>query len=264
MKKFFFMTVMIITGLIFSSIAFAEEITIVGTGSGMSILEAIGKEFTRQNPDIKIHVPKSIGSGGGIKSVGNDLNKIGRVARGIKEKEKHYGLTQVPIVKMPIVFFINKNIGVKDLSARQICDIYSAKITNWKDVGGKDSRIKVIRREDGDSSLKVLQGSFPGFKDITITDKSKTTYSDQETLESVEKIGSSISFGTFGNARGYNVDILKIDGKAPDKADYPYNGILSLIYKEQNNKGNIRKFVMFAQSDKAHSAIKDAGGMPGH
>jgi phosphate transport system substrate-binding protein len=92
----------------FVSAALAEEITIVGTGSGTAILKAIGEAFSQENPGITITVPKSIGSGGGIKAIGRDEYLLGRVARGIKEKEKPYGLTYVSYAKMPIVFFVNK------------------------------------------------------------------------------------------------------------------------------------------------------------
>ena len=81
--------------------AMAEEITIVGTGSGAEILENLGKAFTKANPRVTIAVPKSIGSGGAIKAAGTDTAKVGRVARGIKENEKSYGLTYVPVAKLP-------------------------------------------------------------------------------------------------------------------------------------------------------------------
>lgn len=94
----------------------AEVITIVGTGSGSTILKATGAAFSQANPGNSVEVPKSIGSGGGVKAVGSDKAAIGRVARGIKDKEKHYGLTYLPFAKMPIVFMVNKSVGVKSLS----------------------------------------------------------------------------------------------------------------------------------------------------
>ncbi len=160
----------------------AEEITIVGTGSGMPLLRAVGDAFAKANPGVNVLVPGSIGSSGGIKAVGTDKYKIGRVARDIKDTEKHYELTMIPFAKMLIVFFVNKSVSLKDLTPSQVCDIYSGKLENWGNIGGKEGRIRVIRREDGDSSLKVLLKSFPGFKDITLTSRSKTTFTDQETI----------------------------------------------------------------------------------
>jgi phosphate transport system substrate-binding protein len=242
--------------------AWAEEIVIVGTGSGVAILQTIGKAFTASNPDVTITIPPSIGSGGGIKAVGRDEYQLGRVARQLNEKDAHFGLTYVPIAKMPIVFFTNKNIEIGNLSVQQVLDIYSGKIVNWKDVGGKDAAIKVVRREDGDSSLSALQESFPGFKDITITDRSKTVFSDPETLDLVEQKEDTIAFGAYGDAAGRGVNIVKIDTISPTDAGYACFGTLALIFKENNKKGNIAKFIEFTTSAQAHESIKSAGGIP--
>lgn len=240
----------------------AEEISIVGTGSGMSILQAIGDSFSRDNPGVTIDVPPSIGSGGGIKAVGRDENILGRVARPIKESEQGYGLSYVPIAKMPIVIFANKSVGIDNLTEEQVCKIYDGSITSWKDAGGKEERIRVVRREDGDSSLSVLRESFPGFSNLAITEKSKTTFKDSETLELVQSTAGSIGFGTYADARNYDVAILKISGKYPTESDYMYFGTLALIFKEGNKTGNIQKFVDFADSKAANKAIESAGGIP--
>ena len=107
----------------------SEELTIVGTGSGTSILKAIGKAFTKQNPEVSVIVPKSIGSSGGIKAVGNDKYILGRVARDIKDKEKRYGLKHVPFAKMPIVIYVNNSVPISDITPGQVCRIFSQDVT---------------------------------------------------------------------------------------------------------------------------------------
>lgn len=240
----------------------AEEINVVGTGAGMSLLDALAKAFSKNNPNIIVNVPKSIGTGGGMKAVGTDQAVIGRVSREIKDNEKEYQLTYLPFAKLPVVFLTHKGVGIKSLSPQQICSIYAGKITNWKLVGGRDSDIRVVRREDGDSSLEVLLKSFPGFKDITITPKSKMSLSDQETCEAVQGREGTIAFGTYDNMKNIEVIVLTIDGKAPSDAAYPYYGTLAVIFKEKNKTGNIAKFVDFVTSKAAHEIIKKAGGLP--
>jgi phosphate transport system substrate-binding protein len=240
--------------------ASAEEVTVVGTGSGAIIIEKLGTAFAQNNPGVTVEVPPSIGSGGGIKAVGTDQAAVGRIARGLKETEKEYGLTYTPILKLPIVFFAHKSLGVNALTAQQACDIYSGKITNWKEVGGPDADIRVIRREDGDSSLDVLLKSLPGFKDITITSKCKTTLSDPETCEMVQAKEHTIAFGTYANAKEVDATILAIDGKSPTDISYPYVGTLALVYKEKNKTGNIGKFIEFVTSAPAQEIILKAGG----
>jgi len=266
MKSFRKITVVI--GLVavcmlgFASPASSEEIAIVGTGSGVVILKAIGEAFSQQHPEITISVPPSIGSGGGVKAVGRDENLIGRVAREIKEKEKPYGLTYVPYAKIPIVFFVNKSVTAKNLSTQQILDIYSGKITNWKEAGGNDAKMRVVTREEGDSSLGVLITSFPGFKDIAITSKAKVAFSDPEAEAVVLKTANVIAYGPYPNAKAIDVYVLKIERKSATDSDYPYVGTLGFVYKEENYTGNIKKFVEFATSEAAHEAIKEAGGIP--
>lgn len=245
-----------------SAIVLAEEIIIVGTGSGMALLQTVADEYMKAGADIKITVPDSIGSSGGIKAVGTDQYRIGRVGRELRKTESHYSLSYVPFAKLPIIFFTNKSVTVENISPQQACDIYSGKITNWQEVGGNDAKIRVVRREDGDSSLQVLQDSLPGFKEITITPKSKTALTDQETLEFVESVKDTIAFGTYGNAKTYNVNVLSIEGKNPENDDYPYTGSLALIFKEKNRKGDLLKFIEYVRSPAASDAIRKAGGLP--
>ena len=261
MKKTIMLFAVLLAAVFFSIPVMAEEITIVGTGSGAEILEGLGKAFTKTNPGVTVAIPKSIGSGGAIKAAGTDEAKIGRVARGIQEKEKSFGLTYLPVAKMPIVLITNKGVGVKNLTPQQICDIFSGKIANWKEVGGKEAAIRVVRREDGDSSLEVLLKTLPGFKAIAITTKSKTTLSDPETIELVEKTPGTISFGTYPNVKVSDVTTLTIGGKSASSSDYSYVGELALVFKEKNKTGNIAKFIDFIASSAARDAIKGAGGL---
>jgi phosphate transport system substrate-binding protein len=261
MKKIAMLFAVLLVAVLFSIPAMAEEIQIVGTGAGAEIIDGLGKAFSKGNPGVTISVPKSIGSGGGIKAVGTDANKLARVGRGIKDNEKSYGLTYLPVAKLPIVIMTHKGVGVKNLTPQQICDIFSGKITNWKEVGGKEAAIRVVRREDGDSSLEVLQKALPGFKDIAITTKSKTTLSDPETIELVEKTPGTISFGTYPNAKVSDVTAVTIGGKNAASADYLYVGDLALVFKEKNKTGDIAKFLSFVTSPAAHDVIKGAGGL---
>lgn len=242
--------------------AAAKTMTIVGTGDGMSILKSIGTAFTQDNPDVVISVPSSIGSGGGVKAVGADKYAVGRVAREIKDKEKHFGLSYLPVAKIPVVFFVNKSAGVSDLTAQQIGDIYSGKITNWSEVGGNDGKIRVVRRGDGDSSLKVLRNTFPGFKDVVITKRSKETLTTQENVETVELKAGTIGFGPYADALSANVRILAVGGVSATDAGYPSTGVLALIFKEPSNTGDVAKFLAFASSAAAHEAITSANGLP--
>jgi len=240
----------------------AEEVVIVGTGDGMHLLDTVGAAFNKAHPAVTITVPTSIGSSGGIKAVGGGKARIGRIARDIKSQEEAYGLTRVPIAKVAVSFFVNPGVGVSALSIEQVVGIYGGRITNWKEVGGADVRIRVVRREDGDSSLGVLRRSFPGFSDLAITAKSKITATTQENLEVVASTPRAIGFGPYPGAKAHPVKILTVGGLHPVDKDYPYFTTLSLIFKEVNRTGSVATFIDFLTSPAGHQAIRQASGTP--
>ncbi len=242
--------------------AMAEEISIVGTGDGVMILKALKFSFEKIHPDASIQIPDSIGSSGGIKAVGEGAAILGRVARPIKEKERAYGLSYRPFALVPVVFFVNPIADIQGLSSEQVCAIYSGKVTNWKEVGGKDLPISVTRREDGDSSLEVLRNSFPGFKDLGLTSKALLATKTQEMIAAVEDHPAGIGFGPHDVAKNSRVKMLAIDGRLPTLAGYPSVNTLALIFKESGLSGNAKEFVEFATSAAAAPLLVAAGGVP--
>lgn len=166
------------------------------------------------------------------------------------------------MIKVPTVFAVNKSVNVQNLSSQQVCDIYSGKITNWSQVGGNNARIKVVRREDGDSSLGALMKSFPGFINITLTNRSKTAFSTPENFSILQNTAGTIGFGPYDVAKASNVKILSIDGKGPTDVGYPTSVTLAFVYKGENKTGNIKKFIDFATSAAARDALQKSGGVP--
>lgn len=240
----------------------SEKLVIVGTGAGMPVLEKVGAAFTRKYPKIKIVLPESIGSGGGIKAVGEDQNILGRVARNISDKEKKYGLIQYPLAELPIVFYVNKSVLIESITPAQACAIYSGSVRRWEDISGGKGFIRVIRREEGDSSLKILLKMLPGFKDIEQTRISKVTYTDQETIHTCIHQKNSIAYGAFPDVKGVaGIRVLRISGISPSDKNYAYFCPLGLVYKEKNLHGSLQKFIEFLSSETAQKAIADAGGL---
>ena len=78
-------------------------------------------------------------------------------------KDAGIELEIVPVVKEAFVFFVNKENIIDNLMLNQIQDIYSGKITNWKEVGGADAQILAYQRPQNSGSQSgmlslVMQG----------------------------------------------------------------------------------------------------------
>lgn len=243
-------------------VASANEIRIVGTGDGMDLLTALGNSYTADNPGTVVIVPPSIGSGGGIAAVGSDEETLGRVARRLKPSERKLGLIETPIFRLPAAIYTHPDVGVSSLTSGQLKSIYAGKIRNWKEVGGPDLRIKVVRREDTDSVLRVLRDTMPGWKELEITTRSKTAFTTQESFETVVEVPGAIGFGPYSKNVESSLNVLRIDGKYPTEPNYPSGVTVAYIHKEDTVSDVEREVMKYAQTEKAQQLVVSMGGVP--
>jgi phosphate transport system substrate-binding protein len=247
---------------LWSAAAQGTELPVVGTGDGIEILRALGNAFNRTETAVEITVPPSIGSGGGIAAVGSGSATLGRVARNLTDAEVSRGLVYTPFARLPSAFFVHPSAKVANLSTRELAGIYAGKISNWKEVGGADLRIRVVRREEADSTLQVLRASMPGWQDLTLTERSKTATSTQEAIETVRLVEGAIGFGPFTRTLEQGTTVLTIDGHHPTEPRYPSSAVLAFIHTAATVTPDAKAFMTFAASAQAKAIIKEFGGVP--
>jgi phosphate transport system substrate-binding protein len=244
------------------ALAGASELSVVGTGDGIELLRALGAAYSADNPQTAILVPPSIGSGGGLAAVGGDKEVLARVARPLTDSERALGLVSTPMFRLPSAFFVHRGANVSDLTARQLADIYAGKIVNWAEVGGANLRIKVVRREEADSTLTVLRQSMPGWKDLPITEKSKTAVTTQDCINTVKDIEGTIGFGPYTKALEMELMVVSIDGKYPTDRDYPSAVTVSLVHKQATVTPDAAQFIAYVKTSKAKTLLTSMGGVP--
>lgn len=235
---------------------------VVGTGDGMELLQSIANAYNRHHNVNAINVPPSIGSGGAVFAVGAERTSLGRIARPLADKEKAQGLIEVPIMKIPSAIYIHPSARVSELNQDQLVRIYSGEIQNWSEVGGANLRVRVVRREEADSTLSVLRVSMPGWKTLQITKRSKLAMTTQEAVETVTDVEGAIGFGPYSKMLEANATILRIDGKYPLDEAYPSAVTLSLLYKEGKLTPEAKQFIEFVRSEIGRELIAQWGGVP--
>jgi phosphate transport system substrate-binding protein len=247
--------------LLFSG-AQASELSIVGTGDGIEILAALGAAYTADNPETLVIVPPSIGSGGGIAAVGAEQEILGRIARPLKDTEKELGIVETPIFRLPSAIYVHPAAGIDELSTEDLKRIYDGSIRNWSALGGNDLGVKVVRREDIDSTLVVLRETMPGWNNLNLTERSKTAYTTQESVQTVVNTPGAIGFGPYTKPLEHAAVVLKIDGKYPTDDGYPSAVTVSFIHKDRTATEEAKQVITFAQSEKARTLIIGMGGVP--
>ena len=145
----------------------------------MPLAEAAAEEFNLRQKDYVVTVSAG-GTGAGILGIAERKNDIAMASRRITNKERQgfNGTFQEFLVGMDgISIAVSDEIfqaGVKNLSSRQLREIFSGNISNWEDVGGPARPIYVISREEGsgtrDDFNELIMGSSdaetPGVKSV--------------------------------------------------------------------------------------------------
>ncbi|MGY2047656.1 PstS family phosphate ABC transporter substrate-binding protein [Methylobacterium sp. JK268] len=240
----------------------AGELAIVGTGDAIDLMRALGTRAHEAAPDLDVVVPASIGSDGGIAAVGAGKSALARVARRLTEGEVARGLVYTPIARLPSAFFVHPGTGVTALTADQVAAIYAGRVANWKEVGGADLRIRVVRREDADSTLRILRASMPGWRDLALTERSKTAVSTQEAVETVRSVEGAIGFGPYSRSLEVGTQVLAVDGRRPTDPGYPSAGELALVHMEGQLSPDAARFIAFAREPAAGEVIRSFGAVP--
>ncbi|ACA17115.1 conserved hypothetical protein [Methylobacterium sp. 4-46] len=251
-----------LAALILAAPAGAAELTVVGTGDAIDLMRALGASAREADAELDVTVPPSIGSDGGITAVGSGKASLARVARHLTEAELGRGLVYTPVARLPSAIFAHPSAGVTRLSAEQLAGIYAGRITGWKEVGGADLRIRVVRREETDSTLRILRASMPGWKDLAITERSKTAVSTQEAIETVRSVEGAIGFGPYSRSLEVGTQVLAIDGKLPTDAGYPSAGELAFVHMGGQLTPAAARFVAFTQAPAAREVIRSFGAVP--
>lgn len=175
-----------------------------------------------------------------------------------------------PIGTEAFVFFVHKDNPITNLTTEQIKDIYSGKITNWKDVGGKNEKIAAFQRNEGSGSQSMLK-RFMG--DTPITDAPTEMVNDlmagiieqvADYKSKTNSIGFSFRYYVEGIIKNPDIKTISIDGAAPTSENirngsYPIlTPIYAVTYKENQN-GNVDKLLEWILSDEGQYIINETG-----
>lgn len=236
------------------------KVTVSGSTSVGSPMEKLAEAFEGKNSGVKVEV-QQLGSSAGIKNAIEGVSEIGMSSRDLKDEEKSSGLKETIIATDGIAVITNKANKVTDLTLDQVKDIYTGKITNWKEVGGEDAPIVVVSREDGSGTRDGFQEKV-GFeseeliKDAQISDASGNIKS---TVEGNANAIGYISFGYVDEAvNAVKVDGVEINHETVANNEYVIARPFILVNKD-GISDNAQALIDFILSDEGQSILEEKG-----
>lgn len=186
--------------------------------------------------------------------------------------EAQVELEQVPVVREAFVFVVNAANPVDTLTQQQIRDIYSGKITNWKELGGNDEPIVAFQRNNDSGSQNYMQ-AFMGDTPLMEAPSELRPASMSGLMSviapndgSVGSIGYSVyAYAADMYGLGDNIKFIQVDGVAPTKETmiseaYPLTSFNYAIFRaDAAEDGPVRTLVEWITSYDGQLAIAQAG-----
>jgi phosphate transport system substrate-binding protein len=130
-------------------------VTASGSTALLPLLKPAQEEFQKKYQKVTVNVAGG-GSFTGLNQVSAGSVNIGNSDVPATGEYKDKGLVDHQVAVAPFVFIANNDVTVDNLSQQQYVDILTGKITNWKDVGGKDQKITLVHRAKSSGSRATI------------------------------------------------------------------------------------------------------------
>ena len=229
-----------------SSESNGESITAVGSTALQPLVEAASEEYISDHPGVFINVQGG-GSGTGLSQIESGAVQMGNSDLFAEEKSgiDPKGLVDHRVAVVGVAPIVNKDTGVSNLTTEQLIKVFTGKVTNWRQVGGKNIPVTLINRSQG-SGTRVT------FEQYGLNGKESAVAQEQDSSGTVRQIvgttPGAVSYVAFGYLND-SVKPLKLNGIAPTATNVKNNQwkIWSYehIYTNGQPKGLTKTFLSF-------------------
>lgn len=225
--------------------------TITGAGAHFSWIV-----FKEQQQALENHVHRPIklfgkeqmlgaGCNAGIKMAQSNRpghETFGLVCCPLSQQEiREKGLKIFPIAKEPLLILVNKQNPIHNLSIKQVRDIFSGQVRNWKQVGGADRKIVVVMRphcKDRPGHWKTILPSLDKFREDRVNVRSAhdmvSYVSDFD--NAIGHTGSAWNFGGRSSVKAVTVSGYAPTAENIKSGKYPFFRVLSAVTNKSPSK----------------------------
>ena len=251
-----------------------ETITVKGSDTMVILAQRWAEEYMAKHPNVTVQVTGG-GSGTGVSALINGTTDICDASRPMKQTEKEklkqrFSTLGVEIksAKDGLSIYVNENNPLQEISLEQIKNIYTGKITNWKQLGGSDAKIILYSRENN-------SGTYVYFKDNVLegddfAPSAQNLPGTAAVVNAVAKDKNGIGYGGAAYAKG--IKILKVKKDANSTAyepnaenvktgNYPITRYL-YMYTRSKPTGALKEYIDWILGSEGQSIVTQVGYFP--
>jgi phosphate transport system substrate-binding protein len=269
-----FAIIVVLLGMVgFAFAPAADRITVKGSDTMVILAQKWAEVYMKSNPDAAIQVTGG-GSGVGISALINGATDIANASRKMKptEKEKlkaRYNTlgVEVACAKDGITVYLHPSNKVKELTIKQLSEIFKGNIKNWKEVGGADAEIKLYGRENSSGTYvffqeNVVKGDY--------APSCQTLPGTAAVVNAVKKDPNAIGYGGAAYAEGIEICKVKKDDNSPaylataetiKNNEYPITRYL-YMYLRNKPTGAMKSYIDWILSPEGQKLVVEMGYFP--
>ena len=252
----------------------AETVTVKGSDTMVILGQRWAEAFMKMKPATSIQVTGG-GSGTGISALINGTTDICQSSRSLSMAEKEmmrqrYSSPghEIPVARDGLSVFVHASSPVSELTVDQLKQIFTGKLTNWKDLGGPDKTIIVYSRENSSGTYVFFKEHV--LKNADYTSRAQTMSGTAAVVNAVSKEKFGIGYGGAAFAKGIKLLKLKKDaaspGILPERANvkdgsYPLSRPL-FFYTRNPPSGELKAFIDWVLSDAGQTLVSEVGYFP--
>ena len=198
--------------LFLPSLCGAQNIVVTGSSTMYPLMIDIGRRFEVLNPGVSIEV-RSVGSGQGIADLRGGVSDIGMLSRPLAASERD--LFSFPLCRDGAAIVVHRSNALRGMNRRQLSDVLTGKVTDWKGLGAQPGAINLAWRVEGQAipelilaHLKLKPGQIRGHA---------TIFENADAVAFVENDRNAITVAALGVAErrrkaGAAVKLLAYEG----------------------------------------------------
>lgn len=177
-----------------------ETITAVGSTALQPLVEAASQEFMKEHPNTFVNVQGG-GSGTGLSQIQERAVDMGNSDLFAEEKPGIDGtkLIDNKIAVVGVAPIINKQVRLNNLTTQNLIDIFTGKVTNWRQIGGPDLKIVVINRTQGSGTRNTFEKFGINHHDSLVSQEQESSGTVKQIVASTPGAISYVAFGYLDN-----------------------------------------------------------------
>lgn len=243
---------------------------LTGSSTVAPLAAEIGKRFERLHPGVRVNVQTG-GSSRGVADARRGLADIGMVSRDLRADEAD--LDAHAIARDGIAIILHASNPVASLDDGAIVGIYTGRVRNWREVGGREAPITVVNKAEGRSTLELFLAHF-GLESEQIH-ASIVIGDNEQGIKTVAGNPDAVGYVSVGAAehavgRGVPLKLLPLEGVVASTetirdGSFPLGRTLNLVTRHGRTPGRLaRAFLDYARSPAVRDLVLALSFVPLH